>query len=223
MVQEIELTWTEFKTLISDKDLKINYNTLNNGSFEVFAGDNNILWSAKPSGVDETDFINNFQTNANKHSPNPQSIADSDNPADRWKIYPSTTPTVLSTDRPGAVHITNPPTQPVNVTIGNVTALGLRFRPRFFNDKTSTVLNQFNDITLANINVDGQLDAVSVNFNEDEVEFIIEIDGTEILRIDLDDLRNSGLYSLSCDDDDDTTDKDDNSSSSKEGDDNNSN
>lgn len=68
MSQQVELTWTEFKQIVSDKSLIIDFVTKDNGDYRTYAGDasSSIVWFANVSGADKTDFENNFQSDANK-------------------------------------------------------------------------------------------------------------------------------------------------------------
>ena len=73
-----------------------------------------------------------------------------------------------------------------------------RFKPKFYNSNTDIALSQSNDTELFNQNVDGKLDAISVNFTRDDVEFVLEVDGVEILRINLEELGGTSDYNLAC-------------------------
>ncbi|MHA1329934.1 MAG: hypothetical protein ACTSR2_02545 [Candidatus Hodarchaeales archaeon] len=72
-----------------------------------------------------------------------------------------------------------------------------RYRPRFYTSKSDiSIPSNSEDTTLATIEGDGQIDFISVKYSSDEAQFVLEIDGTEVLRIDVDDLNNSNEYSL---------------------------
>lgn len=71
-----------------------------------------------------------------------------------------------------------------------------RYSPRFFTSKIDILLSDTVYTTLANINVDGQLIAISSNFDRDDVEFILEADGTEIFSVVLEDLKKNSEFNL---------------------------
>jgi len=71
-----------------------------------------------------------------------------------------------------------------------------RYRPRFWKSQTEVELSNSSDITIANININGKLDGISINFTRDDVEFVLEIDGTELMRIELSDLEDNNVYNL---------------------------
>lgn len=79
---------------------------------------------------------------------------------------------------------------------GTITAEQARYSPRFYTNKNDISLSQSVDTEIVNIDFDGQLDAISANFTRDDIEFVIEVDGVEILRIRHDDLESSGEYNL---------------------------
>jgi len=71
-----------------------------------------------------------------------------------------------------------------------------RYRPKYYVSKTDIALSDTVDTDLADIDVDGQIDAISVNFDRNTVEFVLEIDGTEVLRIALSDAQSTTVYDL---------------------------
>jgi len=79
------------------------------------------------------------------------------------------------------------------ITSGGLTAT--RFRPRFFTSKTDiTVLTT--DTLLKSISFDGQLSGISILFDSKEIDVIIEVDSTEIFRVNSEDLDDSNEYRL---------------------------
>jgi len=63
-----------------------------------------------------------------------------------------------------------------------------RYRPMFWKSNTEVDISQSNDTTIADIDVDGKLSAISAVFSKDDIDFVLVIDGTETLRINLDEL-----------------------------------
>ena len=84
----------------------------------------------------------------------------------------------------------------VNVGSDQIVSESLRFKPCFYSSKEDIYLSNTLDTELVNINVDGQLDAISVNFDRDDVEFVLEVDGGEVLRVILEDLKSECKYDL---------------------------
>lgn len=78
--ERIQKTWTELKTLRSDKSLEFNYEQLPDDSYKVYLSDNNMLWFSLVTGSDITDFENTYKTNSNKQTPVSIQITDGINP-----------------------------------------------------------------------------------------------------------------------------------------------
>ena len=72
-----------------------------------------------------------------------------------------------------------------------------RYRPKTYTSLTDiTLTSQTTETELANINLDGQISGIAVNFDRDDVEVIVEVDGTEIFRLALDDLNRATDFNL---------------------------
>ena len=85
------------------------------------------------------------------------------------------------------------------VTGGSVSLA--RYRPRFFTSKTDiTILTT--DTTLKSLDFDGQLSAISINTTNKQIEIIIEVDSTEIFRVQMADLNDGSEYRLQIGSDD---------------------
>jgi len=74
-------------------------------------------------------------------------------------------------------------------------ALVPRYRPKFYVSDSNIELNS-SDTQLTSIDVDGQIDSISVTFDRDDVEFSLWIDETEIFREILDNLAHTSKYDL---------------------------
>lgn len=67
MRNSLNITWTEFKALITDKNLPVGYTTQDSGSYSVYTTDGAVIYQTLIiESADKTDFENNYQTNANK-------------------------------------------------------------------------------------------------------------------------------------------------------------
>jgi len=69
--------------------------------------------------------------------------------------------------------------------------------PRFETSTTDvTINNSPSDTSIFSFSGEGAIQAIMVSFSSKQVEMVLDIDGTEVLRIDVDDLGNSGEYNL---------------------------
>lgn len=169
---EVKLNWTNFKAMRTVKDLKIQYKAFSTKYYIwMYDGYNKYTCSIRittPANTDQTDFENNEQNNANSKSS-----------ADRI-------------DESGG----NRALRVTSNTI-NATATTTRFRPKIYASKVDiSIASESADTELANINVDGKLDALLVNFTRDDIQFVLLIDTVEILRVNLEDLKDSNEYDL---------------------------
>lgn len=158
-MRKVYLQWTDFKTLITSKQLKMQYEITETGYYYIWASELNTEYSCRikietPKSADQVEFEDNFMADSNQ------------------------TACILAK------------------IIGNLTATLVRYRPRFYTSRNNIALSDSVDTELISIDVDGQLDAISANFDRDDVEFVLSIDGTEVLRIELDDLENTSRYAL---------------------------
>lgn len=72
---KIKKTWGGFKSIISDKDLPIQYKIFDSTTYMIWAYDNQDKYYCEididtPANTDQTDFENNYKANANKKSIN---------------------------------------------------------------------------------------------------------------------------------------------------------
>lgn len=78
--ERIQVSWSELKTLKTNKSLNLNYFQAGSGYY-VFLNDNNILWMAHlTDSGDISDFEFTYKTDANKTSPIPVQIQDGIHP-----------------------------------------------------------------------------------------------------------------------------------------------
>jgi len=76
-----------------------------------------------------------------------------------------------------------------------------RFRPRFFTSKSDITILE-TDTTLKSLDFDGQLSSISINTTNKQIEIIIEVDSTEIFRVEMADLNDGSEYRLQIGSDD---------------------
>lgn len=70
-----------------------------------------------------------------------------------------------------------------------------RFKPRFYiSDTQITLTSQETDTELLDLDFDGKIDSIAVNFTRDDVEFALFADSVEILRVDMEDMRHDKFY-----------------------------
>lgn len=72
----------------------------------------------------------------------------------------------------------------IDVTIENDRDIGARYRPKLFDLHDDIEVNTETEYTLLDFSGNGQLDFISINCDGVEWEFILEVDGTEIYRLD---------------------------------------
>jgi hypothetical protein len=77
--------------------------------------------------------------------------------------------------------------------IDAISAAGVYYKANFYSSKTPITLND-TDTTLVSLDYIGQLASLSILFDRDDVEFSLHVDGEEIYRVVLDDLK--GTYDV---------------------------
>lgn len=81
------------------------------------------------------------------------------------------------------------------VSVGSINVTFPRYRPRFAYDQSDNTLGGSYE-TLFDIDFDGKLDGINLNFDRDDVRVKITVDGTVIFEEALDDLSSDSDYSL---------------------------
>jgi hypothetical protein len=69
-------------------------------------------------------------------------------------------------------------------------------KPKFTHSKTPISLTAGVDTSLVTITDEGYIDFISVLFSSNATEIILKVDGTEILRVDVSDIDDTGIYDL---------------------------
>lgn len=178
MSKQVDLSWNNFKTIVSSKVLSVQYDDLGD-TYDVFAVEEEILWQASlyKGSSESTDFETNYKPTANQRIITNVNMFDGSN-------HPLTSTTL------GAKQALD-----VNL-ISTMTYTSARFRPRFYTSKTVTSISKVSDTQIASLNFNGQLSGISVNFNKKETSLILIVDSTEIFRAALSDLSDSAIYDL---------------------------
>lgn len=176
---QVYKTWTNIKALLTAKSIpttSLQYHEFTD-YYTIWVDEKNIsyfteIWkdTSKVVGIDviqnnldKTDFENNYKANANA-------------------AYPSFDVNVTGGD--------------VDATIegGEVNVEGdigvPRFRPRLYQNVVANEVGAGLEETIVNIDVDGQIDLITVNLEGVKWEVILEVDSVEIYRIDLQDMRD---------------------------------
>jgi hypothetical protein len=69
-----------------------------------------------------------------------------------------------------------------------------RYSPRFYNSTTKIDIED--TVTLVDLNFEGKIYGISVNFSNKKLNYILEVDGVEILDINFEDIANPSKYNL---------------------------
>lgn len=86
--------------------------------------------------------------------------------------------------------------QPIDTNATLVGGTSSRYRPRVIATEANLSIPTSPDTTIVSQNVDGKLDAFTMRFNTEFVEVILNVDSTEIFRLELNDLDRTNGYNL---------------------------
>lgn len=71
-----------------------------------------------------------------------------------------------------------------------------RFTPKFSLYTTATVLTTAGDTSLISVTANGKIDSISFTVSNSNGIFILKIDAVEVLRINISDVADTGIYDL---------------------------
>lgn len=182
-----QLSWTKFRDeIIISKGLKVQFRIADNNIYDIWAHEPDTEYQTRiplkvPRSTDQIDFEDNFKSSANQTTiiDDFRVLDDEGNPI--TSTVPSSGKRALDVNVHGDL---------------TATTTAAQYRLKFFTSKTEINLDDVVDTELANINFDGQLDGININFDRNDVEVVLSIDGSEILRIKLIDLENQAIYNL---------------------------
>lgn len=163
--------WTTLKTIKTDNACTFYYVEYAS-QYDVICGSRSqIYWAILTDSSEITDFETNYKSTATQ-------VYDFQHAVSKIYLEQSTTEEIVTA-------ISN---------IGLSVALA-RFRPKFAGSESSILVGD-SDTQILSINLDGKLDAFSINFDRKDVELSIFVDGTEIFRKNLGKLSDSAYHNL---------------------------
>lgn len=168
--------WNVYKVLLLNKDAVLQEEGDNATHYNVFFVENTVEYACDilKGSPEATDYETNFQPNVNAQAVVATNIVG------------------IGGEEVGVIGDRLKVDAEVTVNAEN------RFRPKFSYSKSDISLSQGSYTDLFNINVDGKVDALSMNFDRDDVFVQIEVDGVVIYDEENERLASDSDYALEC-------------------------
>jgi hypothetical protein len=180
--QTVYKTWDQMKELMALKpNLRLQHKQYEYYYYIFFDEENITYFTELWTDTSQVVGINETQNNTNLEDWEDNYLADSNQP------YPQ---------HPQEFDV-NVKSGNVNVVGGSLTAEAIipRYRPKCYGSKTPILLNNSTETTLVSLDFNGQIDAININFDRDDVELVMYIDNEyEMSRAILKDLNDPTLF-----------------------------